>query len=166
MKNYPRKFSHIGMSVKNIEDVVKWYTEVLGFYELMPPTLVENEGDSAIGIMCQDVFGDKFEPFKIAHMSTVDGIGIEMFEFPETKKDKNEFNPYKLGIFHLCIQDPDIEGMVEKIVSTGGKQRMPVREYYPGEKPYKMVYMEDPWGNIIEIYTHSYELHYSSGVYK
>jgi hypothetical protein len=31
-----------------------------------------------------------------------------------------------------------------RIVAAGGKQRMPVREYYPGEKPYRMVYMEDP----------------------
>jgi len=39
------------------------------------------------------------------------------------------------------------------------------RYYYPGEKPYRMIYMEDPFGNIIEIYSHSYELHYSSGAY-
>jgi hypothetical protein len=43
---------------------------------------------------------------------------------------------------------------------------MPVREYYPGEKPYRMVYMEDPFGNIIEIYSHSYELHYGAGAYQ
>ena len=42
---------------------------------------------------------------------------------------------------------------------------MPIREYYPGKKPYKMVYCEDLFGNIIEIYTHSYELHYGSGSY-
>jgi hypothetical protein len=34
---------------------------------------------------------------------------------------------------------------------------MPVREYLPAEKPYRMVYMEDPFGNILEIYSHSYE---------
>ena len=39
------------------------------------------------------------------------------------------------------------------------------RYYYPGEKPYRMIYMEDPFGNIIEIYSHSYELHYASGAY-
>ena len=166
MKNYPRKFSHIGLSVKNIEKVTKWYTEVLGFYELMPPTLVENTDETAIGIMCQDVFGKNFQPYKIAHLSTIDGVGIELFEFPENKEERNNFSPYRSGVFHICIQDPDIEGMAKKIIDNGGKQRMPIREYYPGEKPYKMVYMEDPWGNIIEIYTHSYELHYSSGVYK
>lgn len=166
MKNYPRNFSHIGMSVKNIEKVVDWYSDVLGFYIIMPVTKVENESDTAIGIMCQDVFGKKFENFKIAHLSTGDGIGIEMFEFPENKEEKVVFNPYQNGIFHFSIQDPNIEELVEKIINNGGKQRMPIREYYPSSKPYKMVYMEDPFGNVFEIYTHSYELHYSIGAYE
>ncbi|MET4653491.1 hypothetical protein ABIC15_000206 [Exiguobacterium sp. PvP048] len=55
--------------------------------------------------------------------------------------------------------------MVEKIVAHGGKQRMPIREYYPGEKPYRMVYCEDPFGNLVELYSHSYELTYSEGAY-
>lgn len=42
---------------------------------------------------------------------------------------------------------------------------MPIREYYPGEKPYKMVDVKEPFGNIFEIYTHSYELTYSEGAY-
>jgi catechol-2,3-dioxygenase len=29
-----------------------------------------------------------------------------------------------------------------------------------------MVYMEDPFGNILEIYSHSYELTYSAGAYQ
>ena len=63
------------------------------------------------------------------------------------------------------MQDPDVEGLAAKIVAAGGKQRMPEREYFPGEKPNRMVYMEDPFGNILEIYSHSYELTYSAGAY-
>jgi hypothetical protein len=40
-----------------------------------------------------------------------------------------------------------------------------VRKYYPDAKPYRMVYMEDPFGNIFELYSHSYELTYSAGAY-
>ena len=68
----------------------------------------------------------------------------------------------------MCIRDrdPDIEALTNKIVEYGGKQRMPIRAYYPNEKPYKMVYVEDPFGVVFEIYTHSYELTYSSGAYQ
>jgi catechol 2,3-dioxygenase-like lactoylglutathione lyase family enzyme len=115
--------------------------------------------------MCIDVFGDDWETFEIAHMSTSDSIGIELFSFPHGKKEAPAFNPFNTGLFHFCVQDPDIEALTNKIVEHGGKQRMPIREYYPKDKPFKMVYVEDPFGIVFEIYTHSYELTYSSGAY-
>ena len=78
----------------------------------------------------------------------------------------DNFEYWKTGIFHFCVQDPDVEGLAERIVEAGGKKRMEApRYYYPGEKPYRMIYMEDPFGNILEIYSHSYELIYSAGAY-
>lgn len=68
-------------------------------------------------------------------------------------------------MFHFAIQDPDLEGLLEKIITAGGKQRMPVREYFLNKKPYRMVYVEDPFGIVFEIYSHSYELTYSAGAY-
>lgn len=82
------------------------------------------------------------------------------------ERPQNNFEYWKSGIFHFCVPDPDVEGLAAKVVAAGGKQRMPVREYYPGEKPYSMVYREDDSGNILEIYSHSYELIYSAGAYK
>ncbi|MGF2614503.1 lactoylglutathione lyase family protein [Rossellomorea vietnamensis] len=161
---YPRNFSHIGLSVPDLDKAVAFYTEIFGWYTLMEPSDVQND-DTPIGQMCRDVFGDDWESFRIAHLSTGDKIGIELFEFPQNEQPENNFEYWKTGIFHFCVQDPDIEGLVEKIKEHGGKQRMPIREYYPDDKPYKMVYVEDPFGNIFEIYTHSYELTYSQGAY-
>ena len=48
----------------------------------MGPTTI-NHDDSAIGQMCDDVFGEGWGSFRIAHLSTGDGIGIELFEFPQ-----------------------------------------------------------------------------------
>ncbi|WP_026827958.1 lactoylglutathione lyase family protein [Exiguobacterium artemiae] len=162
--NYPRNFSHIGLSVPNLEQAISFYSEVMGWYIIMEPSDVM-EDDSPIGVMCTDVFGAGWEKFRIAHMATGDRVGIELFEFPNNEQPENNFEFWKTGIFHYAIQDPDIEGMVEKIVAHGGKQRMPIREYYPGEKPYRMVYCEDPFGNLVELYSHSYELTYSEGAY-
>ncbi|WP_405224132.1 lactoylglutathione lyase family protein [Dokdonia sp. Asnod1-B02] len=164
-KNYPKSFSHIGLSVPNIKKAVEFYSEVMGWYIIMPPSIVKKEKDSAIGQMCIDVFGDDWETFEIAHLSTSDGIGVELFSFPNKDMKPSEFNPFNTGLFHFCVQDPNIEELIEKIVSYGGKQRMPIREYYPKDKPYKMCYVEDPFGIVFEIYTHSYELTYSSGAY-
>ncbi|PAB59873.1 lactoylglutathione lyase family protein [Anaeromicrobium sediminis] len=161
---YPRTFSHIGISVPDLDKAVEFYKEVFGWYVLMEPSEVKKD-DSAIGVMCNDVFGEDWGSFRIAHLSTGDKIGVELFEFSQNENPKNNFEYWKTGLFHFCIQDPDIEGLVEKIVKYGGKQRMPIREYYPGDKPYRMCYVEDPFGNIFEVYSHSYELTYSSGAY-
>jgi catechol 2,3-dioxygenase-like lactoylglutathione lyase family enzyme len=97
-------------------------------------------------------FGEDWEEFEIAHLATSDGTGIELFSFPHGVKEAPEFNPFNTGLFHFCIQDPNIEDLIAKIVSYGGKQRMPIREYYPRE-PLKMCYVEDPFGIVFEIYT-------------
>lgn len=72
----------------------------------------------------------------------------------------------KTGKFHFCVQDPEVEGLAVKIVAAGGKQRMPVLEYFPDEKPLRMVYMEDPFCIILAIDSHSYQLTYSVGAYQ
>lgn len=164
MSVYPKTFSHVGLSVSNLEAAVSFYEDVMGWYTIMKPSVVKEESDTAIGKMCIDVFGTGWGSFKIAHLSTGDRIGIEMFEF-QNNVTPAEFEYWKTGIFHFCIQDPNIEALVEKIVAHGGKQRMPIREYYPDEKPYKMVYVEDPFGLVFELYSHSYELTYSQGAY-
>ncbi|MGL4722747.1 MAG: lactoylglutathione lyase family protein [Desulfovibrionaceae bacterium] len=163
---YPRNFSHIGISVPDIDRAVTFYVNVMNWYIIMPQTTIEEDNSTAIGIMCTDVFGAGFGNFRIAHLSTGDGIGIELFEFPQNTREKHTFTPYTTGVFHFCVKDPNIEELTQKIVAAGGKQRMPIREYFPNEKPYKMVYCEDPFRNSIEIYTHSYELHYSEGAYQ
>jgi lactoylglutathione lyase family protein len=127
---YPRNFSHIGLSVTDLDAAVRFYTQVLGWYLIMPPTAI-TEDNSAIGLMCTDVFGKGWTSLRIAHLSTGDRIGVEIFEFNHVEKPENNFEYWKTGVFHFCVQDPDVEGLAEKIVAAGGKQRMPVREYFP-----------------------------------
>lgn len=161
---YPKSFSHIGLSVPDLDAAVEFYSNVLGFYVIMKPTeLIEDESD--IGQMCSDVFGSGWGKLRIAHMSTADRIGFELFEFMNNQAPTNNLDYRKTGMFHFGIQAPDVDGLAKKIVAAGGKQRMPVREYFPDEKPYCMVYVEGPFGIVFEIYSHSYELTYSAGAY-
>ena len=107
--DYPRSFSHIGVSVPDLEAAVKFYTEVMNWYLIMPPTVVE-EDNSAIGVMCTDVFRPGWKTFKIAHMSTGDRVGLELFEFPNATRPVDNIEYWKTSIFHNCVQDPDVEG--------------------------------------------------------
>ena len=160
----PRSFSHIGLSVPDLDAAVKFYSEVMGFYIIMQPTKIV-EDDSDIGQMCTDVFGAGWQSLRIAHLASADRIGFELFEFDGNEAPEDNLAFRRHGTFHFAIQDPDLEGLLARIVEAGGKQRMPVREYFPDEKPYRMVYVEDPFGIVFEIYSHSYELTYSAGAY-
>ncbi|NRA99057.1 MAG: lactoylglutathione lyase family protein [Rhodobacteraceae bacterium] len=158
-------FSHIGITVPDLDKAVEFYSKAFGMYVLMPPTEVLQD-DSAIGQMCDDVFGPGWSRFRIAHLSLGDGVGIELFEFENTVEEERPFEYWRRGLFHFCVQDDYLEDRIKVIEDLGGRQRMsPVRRYYPGEKPYRMVYCEDPFGNIFELYSHSYELTYSAGAY-
>lgn len=160
----PRTFSHIGLSVPDVTAAVQFYTEILGFYTIMEPTEI-TEDNSDIGQMRTDVFGPGWKRLRIAHLSAADRIVFELFEFDDNHTPQDNLSFRQHGTFHFAIQDPDLEGLLAKIVAAGGKQRMPVREYFPDDKPYRMVYVEDPFGIVFELYSHSYELTYSAGAY-
>ena len=161
----PRSFSHIGLSVPDLDQAVQFYADILGFYVIMQPTEIVEDG-SDIGQMCTDVFGAGWGRLRIAHLATADRIGIELFEFEDNHAPADPLNLRQHGTFHFAIQDPNLEDLLAKIIAAGGKQRMPVREYFPNDKPYRMVYVEDPFGIVFELYSHSYELTYSAGAYR
>jgi lactoylglutathione lyase family protein len=160
----PRSFSHIGLSVPDLDKAIEFYSDILGFYVIMEATKII-EDDSDIGQMCTDVFGTGWGSLRIAHLATADRIGFELFEFEGNSEPEQNLDFRKHGTFHFAIQDPNLEDLLAKIVAAGGKQRMPVRTYFPDEKPYRMVYVEDPFGIVFELYSHSYELTYSAGAY-
>ena len=57
---FPRTFSHIGISVTDLDRAVDFYTETLGWYVIMPPTEVVAD-DSAIGVMYLEMAGNDSE---------------------------------------------------------------------------------------------------------
>jgi hypothetical protein len=61
-----------------------------------------------------------------------------------------------LSTGNICLTEPNIEEFADKIASTGGKKRTDVLEVAPGSGK-KFCFCEDPFGNVIEIYSHSYE---------
>ena len=92
-------------------------------------------------------------------MASANGVGIEFFEFvePRTETPADNFPWREVGVSHICVLDPEIDDLVARIEESGGRMRTSrVREVYEGD-PYRWVYCEDPFGNVVEIYSHSHE---------
>ena len=157
------KMNHVGIMVGDMDKAVKFYTNALGLKIVMEKTKVIEERESAIGRMCIAVFGEGFKGFNIAHLVTTDGIGVELFEMNE-RQERHDVDFSRLGIFHFCLQTDDFHSVIERTEKFGGKVRMDIMRYHPEDdnKPAKMVYLEDPFGNLFELYSHTYEETYAA----
>lgn len=153
----PPALAHIGVTVDDLDRAIRWYADVIGLRLIVGPVDVRAD-DEAIGEQAQDVFGSRFRHFRQAHMATANGAALELFEFidPPTQRRPNAFAFWETGVFHICLVDPDIEQLVTSIEATGGRRRTAIWNVFP-QAPYRMCYCEDPFGNIVEIYTHSHE---------
>ena len=154
---YPKIINHVAVSVPDLDLAVNWYKEVLGFTVVREP--VEFVPDDTLkGMAVKDIHGPRLKKVRMVWLSSANQVGFEIFEYIEPKAERrtNNFEYWKSGFIHICITDPDIEGLCKKISETGGKQRSKVWEIVP-DKGYKIAFCEDPFGNTIEIYSHSYE---------
>jgi catechol 2,3-dioxygenase-like lactoylglutathione lyase family enzyme len=154
---YPKIINHIAISVPNLDEAVKWYMEVLGFTAVKQAVEIVAD-DSLKGRAIKDIHGPKIKKMRMAWLSTANQIGFEIIEYvqPKAERRTDNFEYWKSGFIHICITDPDIEGLCKRISEGGGKQRTEIWEFVP-EKGYKIAFCEDPFGNIIEIFDHSYE---------
>ncbi|MFP8890717.1 VOC family protein [Natrialbaceae archaeon A-CW2] len=155
---YPRGLAHVGLTVSDIEEAVEWYQDVFGFNLVLGPAEIQNEG--FFGRQVTDLLGD-FEEMKIAHLSTGNQIGVELFEFDSTE-GQNDPDPFSPGLFHLSIIDPQVEELAEKIDENGGDAYSDVWGVNSEDDDYKLAYCRDPWGNMIEVFSHSNERIYSN----
>jgi catechol 2,3-dioxygenase-like lactoylglutathione lyase family enzyme len=158
----PAAIVHFGVTVPDIDRAVAWYVEVLGFDVLVPPTTVDANAGEA-GAQAAVAFGPEFGSMRIAQLVSVNGVGFELFQFlePATEPDRATFEFSRTGQAHICVRDSDVAGLALRISQTGGRQRTQIHRSYPDE-PYEWCYCEDPFGNIVEIYSHSHEQVYAN----
>jgi catechol 2,3-dioxygenase-like lactoylglutathione lyase family enzyme len=154
---YPRTINHIAVSVADLDKAVKWYKEVFGFTVVNGPVEFEAD-DSSLGIAARDIHGPNFRKMRMVWLSSGNQVGFEMFEYIDPKAERriDNFEYWKSGFFHICVTDPNIEELCKRISDSGGRQRSRIWDVEP-DRGYKIAFCEDPFGNVIEIYTHSYE---------
>ena len=111
----PRAFNHVGMTVPDIDRAIAWYGAVLGF-RLIFRRLLEYRPEVP---EVREIFGPRFGSAHQAHLLTANGVGLELFEFiePMVEKPDDNFRYWQIGIFHICVTDPDLEGLVARVLA-------------------------------------------------
>lgn len=157
---YPRTLAHVGVAVPDLEEAVEWYREVLGWTPQTGPRSVDG-GDGYAGRRAEDVLGE-FREMRVATLLTGNGIGVEVFEFTPEEPGADGDAP-RAGYFHICVTDPDVEDLAETIDASGGDHYSDVWRLHEDDE-YRLTYCEDPYGNLIEIYSHTQaQMHVPSG---
>lgn len=157
----PRSLAHVGVAVPDLDEAVEWYREVLGWTPLTEPRTVRG-GDGYAGTRAVDVLGE-FEEMSVVTLRTGNGVGVEVFEF-SAADPRDERDDPRQGYFHVCVTDPDVEGLAASIDDHGGEHYARIWRLYEHEEEYRLTYCRDPYGNLIEIYSHDQErMHGSIG---
>jgi catechol 2,3-dioxygenase-like lactoylglutathione lyase family enzyme len=144
--------AHVGLAVPDLNAAAAWYCDVLGFEPLRPATSVR-AGEGHAGTVAADVLGAGFRSFRQAHLTGANGVAIELFEFEGAESRR--------GLFHFCVVVPDVPRTAERIARSGGRRSSRVWEIFQGD-PYLTCYCEDPFGTIVELYSHSHERTYAN----
>ena len=145
--------THVGIGVPRLEPALRWYSEVLGFEALGGVARVR-AGEGHAGVVAADVLGPGFGSFTQGQLVGANGVGIELFEFEQAPAERR-------GIFHLCVVARDVAGTADRIAASGGRRTSRIWPIFEGE-PYAMCYCEDPFGNVVELYSHGHERVYSN----
>jgi catechol 2,3-dioxygenase-like lactoylglutathione lyase family enzyme len=161
-RNYPITVNHIGVGVDDLEHAIDWYCTILGFDLLKGPFEVHAEMPYE-GSMAVDVLGERFRRMRQAHLLSGNGVGIEVFQLidPPHERRQPSLQFWTNGYFHICLTDQDVEGTASRIAETGGRQLSKIWRIHRKVAVQKMCYCEGPFGNILEIYSHSYEETYA-----
>jgi catechol 2,3-dioxygenase-like lactoylglutathione lyase family enzyme len=143
--------THVGIAVPDLDRAVSWYSDVLGLEPLGPPITV-SAGEGHAGTVAADVLGRG--SFRQAHLTGANGVALELFEFADGQRRWR-------GIFHVCLVPPSLERTAARIAATGGRRTSRIWRVF-ADAPYRMCYCQDPFGNTIELYSHSHERTYAN----
>ncbi len=152
---YPLAAAHVGVTVPDVAAAVAFYSEALDLRVLVRPTEVLPTPGHTKEFL--EAFFPGFRGMRVARMVTDQGFALELFEWMRpaggvsTSGSQHHETP---GYFHVAFVDPDVEGRVLRILAAGGRRRTSTWQVWP-DRPYLACYCEDPFGNIIEIISHS-----------
>ena len=119
---------HPGLVVKDIEESVKFYTEVMGLKEAF--RMIEPDG--SVGAIYLYIAPSQF---------------IEIFPRPETAQDP-DVPPYKAGKAHICYEISDAEATIAAMRAKGAVIDIDLKK---GKSKTNLFFTHDPDGNRIEL---------------
>lgn len=139
MGNIVQKIHHTGITVKNLEESIKFYEEVFGF-KLIGGVDLDVDAE---GIM-------KGVKIKIAFLKAGED-DLELLEYVQSKDKKIvDMNPWDPGVQHLSFKVTDVRGFYKKHKNWITFLVPPV-DFKTKEIDTTWTYLKDPNGTLLEL---------------
>ena len=135
---------HTGITVSNLERALAFWRDILGF--------AFSHAAHQRGEMAEQITGVKGAEIKLAVLKTPGGHKIELLEYlAPTDRKRANLRPCDVGSVHVALLVHDLDGVLERIATTGweaaGKPQTLKRGPNAGKR---VVYVRDPDGTTIE----------------
>lgn len=132
------RIQHAGIHVKNMEETVKWYQDVLGF-ELLPP----HDDGRMMGA------------FPKCWMLRNGDFYLEVYEVLNAREYSFVDYEYTLGVKHLSFSVEKFDEFIEHLYARGDVEIL-VDNHYPGDRcgiegGDRAVYIKDNNGILVEL---------------
>lgn len=141
-------FFHVGITVSEMARSVEFYRDGLGLeYDW------EKEGNSD---HVRELIALEFTSLQNVFLKIPGGGSIELLEYRGIERHSAAARPCDPGSGHLCLYVDDIDKAVEKARQHGGVTRSAnvVTSPEGPTKGCKVVYVTDPDGFIVELFSH------------
>ncbi len=138
------KWHHVALAVSDIEKCKRFYCDFLGFEIDWERDLESEKFAKIVGLEGAS-----------AHAVMLKGHGarVELFLYHNPTSEKlPERRQCDFGLTHFALQVDDIQGMYDKLISSGVVFNCPPVSLRPGALA---TYMKDPEGNVIELVEYS-----------
>jgi catechol 2,3-dioxygenase-like lactoylglutathione lyase family enzyme len=142
---------HVNLVVRDLEAMKRFYRDVLGFRVTKEVTISGNWIGEIVGL--RDVVAD------VVYLDPAAGPRVELIYYrqPQASQPKNVSAANAPGLRHVAFRVSDIDEAVRKLAQAGVKTRSAVATVpqdqvtYAGGIRKRLVYFEDPEGNILEL---------------
>jgi glyoxylase I family protein len=131
---------HIAIRVSDIDRSIAFYRDVLGARPLTAPSIRK-------GPVIDDVFGAGAQA-RMCFIGLEVG-NIELWQFLVPEAPIPPADQPRLGLMHFAVTVESVDEVAARVEAAGGRLRFPVKNL--GGPDARMVYCEDPDGNVFEL---------------
>lgn len=148
---------HVGFNVPNLDEAVKFFTDVLGFHK------VYEEGKLPLNADAKKAFNirQSAEVMHIAMLTTGTGSNIELFEYNSPERDMKRPMNDDIGWYHIAVYTDNMDKSVAYLKAKGVEFIGAPIEHKTGPNGgLTGVYFKTPWGLQIELVTYPKGMEY------